>query len=247
MPQLEMLLIFFLFAVPNRDVERQLMRTPIMTHVTLPNLRSFSFKAVSAYSEAVLSRITASRLEDFQICYPKQLTFSVPELLQFMGRSENLRFDRAEFHFSSERVYVAVNPLETNMPEDAFSINVDCWHLDWQVSSVAQIFNALSQIFSAVEHLTLEHDVHSRSSEEHNEVDRTEWRKLLRSFNNVKTLRIDDGLVRELSRCLRLEDGEHPLELLPELQELTYSGSSNANDAFTPFIDARQNAGRPVT
>ncbi len=93
-----------------------------------------------------------------------------------MGRTENLRFDRAKFSFSSERVYVKVNPPETNIriPVDAFSINVDCWHLDWQVSSVAQIFNALSQIFSTVEHLTLAHEVHSRSSEEHNDVQRTE-------------------------------------------------------------------------
>jgi hypothetical protein len=246
MPQLEMLLIFFYFAVPNRDVERQLMRTPIMTHVTLPNLRSIAFKAVSPYSEAVLSGITAPRLENFQICYFKQLTFSVPQLLQFMGRTENFRFNRAKFSFSRGRVYVGVNPPETNMPMDAFSIIVDCQHLDWQVSSVAQIFNSFSQIFSAVEQLTLAHKVHSRSSEEHNEVDRTEWRKLLRSFTNVKTFRLYDGLVGELSRCLPSEDGEHPLELLPELQELTYSGSGNADDAFTSFIDARQNAGRPV-
>ena len=112
---------------------------------------------------------------------------------------------------------------------------------------MAQIFNALSQVSSAVEHLTLTHEVHSRSSEEHNEVDRTEWRKLLRLFSNVRYLDIEDGLVMELSRCLRLDDGEHPLELLPELQELIYPGSSGAHDAFTPFIDARRNAGHPVT
>jgi hypothetical protein len=247
MPQLEILLIFFNFAVPNRDVEMQLMRTPIMTYATLPDLRIFGLRVVSTYSEAVLSRITASHLKNFQIWYPKQLTFSVPQLLQFMGRIENLMFDCAKFNFYRERVFVKVNPLEINMPMDAFSIFVDCWHLDWQVSSVAQISNALSQIFSVVEHLTLSHRVHARSSEEHNEVDRTEWRKLLRSFSNVKTLRIDDRLVRELSRCLPLEDGEHPLELLPELQELTYSGSSITNDVFTSFVDARQNAGRPVT
>ncbi|KAF8492325.1 hypothetical protein F5888DRAFT_904470 [Russula emetica] len=249
MSQLENLQILFHFAVPNRDVERQLRRTPNMTHVTLPNLRFFAFQAVSAYSEAILSRITASHLENFQICYFKQLTFPVPELLQFMGRAESLRFDRAESHFYNERVFVKANPPGTNMSTDAFSINVDSWHLDWQVFSVAQIFNALSQIFSAVEHLSLVHQVHSLSSEEHNEVDRTDWRKLLRSFSNVKTLRVHHGLVEELSRCLRLDDGEHPLELLPELQELTYSGSGNrdAGDAFTPFIDARRNAGRPVT
>jgi hypothetical protein len=43
-----------------------------------------------------------------------------------------------------------------------------------------------------------------------------------------------------------LEDGEPPLELLPELQELTYSGSGNTGDTFTSFIDARQNADRAI-
>jgi hypothetical protein len=246
-PQLEILAILFHFAVPNHDVEMQLIRKPIMTHVTLPSLRTFALRAVSAYSEAVLSRITAPRLENFLIGYPKQLTFSVPQLVQFIGRIETLRFDRAQFNFDSEQILVHVNPPETNMPQAAFAIIIGCWHLDWQVSSVAQISNALEQVFSVVEHLTFAHNVHSRSSEEHNEVDRTVWRELLRSFTNVKTLQIGDGLVGELSRCLRLDDGEHPSEILPELQELTYSGSGNANDAFTPFIDARQNAGRPVT
>jgi hypothetical protein len=247
MPQLEILQIFFCFAVPNRDVERQLMRMPIMTHVTLPNLRHFALKAVSAYSEAVLGRITASRLENVQISYPKQLTFSVPELVRFMGRIENLRFDRAKFEFRGERVYVKFNFARIDMPTDAFSINVYCWHLDWQVSSVAQIFNGFSQILSTVNHLTLSHGHKSRSSEEHNEVDRTEWRKLLRSFGHVKTLRVGNSLVGELSRCLRVEDGEHPLELLPRLRELTYARIGNADDAFTPFINACQIIGRPVT
>ena len=83
---------------------------------------------------------------------------------------------------------------------------------------MAHIFNSLSQIFSAVEHLALEHGEHSRSSEEHNEVDRTEWRKLLRSFRNVKTLRVDHGLSDKLFRSLQWDGGELPLELLPELQ-----------------------------
>ena len=96
-----------------------------------------------------------------------------------------------------------------------------------------------------MERLTIKHKVNSRSSEEYDKVDRTEWRKLLRSFGNVKTLHVD-GLVKELSHFLRLDDGELPLELLPDLQELTYSGSGNA-DAFTSFIEFRQNAGRPVT
>jgi hypothetical protein len=112
---------------------------------------------------------------------------------------------------------------------------------------VAQICNALSEVFSAVELLILKHEVHSQSSEEHNDVDRIEWRNLLRPFSNVKALHVEDGLVDHLSRCLGLEDGELPLELLPELQELEYSRSEDAGDGFTSFIDARQKAGRPVT
>jgi hypothetical protein len=247
MPQLENLEITFTFPVPNRDVERQLTHTPIMTHVTLPNLRLFWFRGVSSYLEAVLCRITTPRLESLDIQLFKQLTFSVPRLPQFMNATENLRFDNAEIVFKDKEINMWMSSRETG--SYALCVTVYCWHLDWQVSSVAQICNALSQEFSAVEHLTLEHEVHSLSSEEHNDVDRIKWRNLLRSFSNVKIIYVGDGLVEKLSCCLRLEDGELPLELLPELQELTYVGSrdTRAGDALVSFIDARQNAGRPVT
>ena len=246
MPQLETLLFAFLFPIPNRGVERQPIHTTIATDVTLPNLRSFVFRGVSAYLEAVVRRITAPRLEKFDIQFYKQLTFSVPRLLQFMNTAENLRFGSAKFKFSTDEVYVKLYPRqETEM--DAISMVVRCWHLDWQVSSVAQIFNSLSQKLSTVDHLIIEHEVHSRSSEDHNEVDRVEWRNLLRSFSNVKTLRFDDGLVKEFSRCLQLDDGELPLELFPQLRELTYSTSGDTGDIFTSFIDARQYAGRPLS
>ena len=244
MPQLESLAIAFSYPVPNRDVERQLTHTPINTHITLPNLRLFWFQGVSAYLEAVVCRITTPYLESLQIRLFEQLTFSVPRVAQFINTTENLRFDDAVIMFKDKEVDVLMFFRETNTY--AFGVSVDCWHFDWQVSSVAQICNALSQVFFVVEQLTLEHEVHSQPSEEDNDVDRVEWRKLLRSFSNVKTLHVKDGLVDELSRCLRLEDGELPLELLPELRELTYIGNRDTRDAFTSFIDSRQNAGRPV-
>ena len=164
-----------------------------------------------------------------------------------MGTTENLLFDQefesAKFKFSNSRVLLEVYRRgEANMY--ALAINVNCWHLDWQVSFRAQIFSSLGQMFAAVMDLALEHEEHDLSSEEHDEVDRTEWRRLLSWFVNVKTLCIDDGLVNELSRCLRPDDGELPLEILPKLLELTYSGSGDPDNSFTLFIDARQNAGR---
>ena len=245
MPQLENLEINFTFPIPNRDVERHLTLTPITTHITLPNLRSFAFRGVSAYLEAVVCRITSPRLETVVIQLFKQLTVSVPHLVQFMNTTENLRFDNAIFIFQDKQIRMGM--YFRKVDTFPFIVTVDCPQLDWQISSAVQISNSFNQVLSAAEHLTLGHEAHSQSSEERNDVDRIEWRKLLRPFSNVKTLVVEDGLVEQVSCCLQLEDGELPLELLPELQELRYYGSRDASVAFTPFIDARRNAGRPVT
>ena len=245
MPQLEILVFAFAFAVPNRDIERQLTHIPITTPVTLPNLHIFKFQGVKTYLEALVHRIIAPLLEKLDIVFFSQLTFSVPCLLQFVNAAEIVMSKSAKFKFANEEVKVKVYPHE-GVEMHALSIDVECFHLDWQVSSAAQIFNSLNLALSAVEHLTLEHEVHRRSSEEHDEADRTEWRQLLSSFGNVKILRIGEGLVKELSDALELDDGELSSELLPELQELTYSGSGNTR-AFTSFFDSRQTAGRPIT
>jgi hypothetical protein len=247
MPQLKALVIHFSSPVPNHTVERHRPHMPITAPVALPNLRYFWFRGIRAYLEAVVPRITAPRLTKLEITFFNQVTFSVPRLLQFMNTTENLRFKSANFEFSYNRVDVEVYPHE-EAEMSALHIEVDCWHLDWQVSCMAQIFNSLSPTFSAVEHLALEHDTHFWSSKEHNEVDHMEFCKLLRPFSNVKTLIIDEGLVEEFCRCLRLDA---PLELLSELQELiyrlTYKSDDDIADTFSPFIDARQNAGRPIT
>ena len=244
MPQLETLAILFTFPVPNRDVKRQLTHTPNTTYITLPSLRLFWFRGVSAYLEAVIGRLTTPLLEDLHIQFFEELTLSVPCLPQFMNTTENLIFDRATLDFTDEQIKLVM--LSREAKTRSLVASVDCWHLDWQVFFVAQICNSLGQVFSPLEHLALRHKVHSLSSGVHNDVDRIEWRNFLRSFSNVRTLSVEDGLVEGLSRCLRLEDGERPLELLPELHELTYFGSCNVDNAFSSFIDSRRDAGRPV-
>jgi hypothetical protein len=94
MPQLETLDLAFL-PIPNHDVERQLSHTPIMTHVTLPNLRWFAFQGVSTYLEALLARITTPLFEN-----------PVPFLLQFMRGTESHRFKSARLGFFDVRVAV---------------------------------------------------------------------------------------------------------------------------------------------
>ena len=245
MLHLKMLKIVFQLPIPNRELERQLTNTSIITPITLPNLHCLHFRGVSTYLESLVHRITAPRLEELQIEFFSQLTFSLPRVPQFINTIETPRFDSARVVFSDNLAGAAVYTHGETV--DVLSIVVKCQHLDWQVTSMAQICNSPGQIISAVERLLLQLSVHRSSSGEHNVVDRTEWRKLLRPFSNVKTLRIYGGIVKDLSHCLELEDGEFPLELLPELRELEYRQSRKSSDVFTSFIDARRNSGRPVT
>jgi len=97
-----------------------------------------------------------------------------------------------------------------------------------------------------MEHLILEYGRYLTSSEWHNEADRTQWRELLKSFSNVKTLQVDKELVGQLSRSLLSDDGESPSELLPELKELWYLAPRDIGDAFDAFVGARLIAGCPV-
>jgi hypothetical protein len=245
MPQLVSLMIGFRSSTPNRDVVRQALNTPIMTHVTLPNLRWFSFRGVSAYLEDLLARISAPVLSTLQLRFFNQPTYTVPHLLQFMQTSENLTFNAVNLAFDGDLVQVVASPHQ-NEGKRPLWLQIMCRHLNWQVASAAQIIGTLSPLLSVVEELKLSHYDYNRSSEWHDEVDRAQWRELVRPFSGVKSLCVSEELVGELSRSLHSEDGEMPLEILPNLLELQYLGGSHAEDAFTLFTKERQTAGRPV-
>jgi hypothetical protein len=120
MPQLETLMITLSFAVPSRTIERPLALMPIITPITLPNLRWFGYQGVDAYLEEIVCRMSTPRLESLIVVFFEQLTFSVPHLLQFMNTTENLRFSNAKLDFSSDQVNVAMydgHPHEADLSQ----------------------------------------------------------------------------------------------------------------------------------
>jgi hypothetical protein len=194
LPQLQILQISFSSPILDHDFERELLHMPIITDVTLPNLRWFSFWGISTYLEALLPYMTTPLLQTFIIHFFNQPSFSVSRLLQFLTTTKNLRFSGAKFLFHHEEV-AAFLCSRVGDRVSKFNVEVICEHLDSQVSSMAQIFNVLSPLFSTVMDLTLDYKVQNSLSEWRNEADRTKWRQLLRSFRNVKTLRVHHGLV----------------------------------------------------
>jgi hypothetical protein len=249
MPQLETLIINFIIPARIRDEETQLTHPSVMTPVTLPNLRYFWFQGHGSYLEALVQQITPCP-EKLGIRLSNESTFCFSRLAQFINSAKNLKFETVKFKFSGLRVTVEVYP-HGEAEICALSMDISGRDFDWHVSWVEEFLDFFSQFFSSVERLSLEFGVVIAfwSDEQPSfGLDRIEWRRLLGSFGNVRTLLIDDALAAGVFRCLQLDDGEFRLELLPELQEIAYySGSGSGGDAFTPFIDARQKAGRPIT
>jgi hypothetical protein len=241
MTQLEKLCIGFDSPIHNRDVEMQLHQTPDMT--TLPNLRRFVFHGVSAYLEELVARISAPSLSTFRVYLCHQISSTIPRLLQFMQTSENLTFSAVQVTFGALAVFLHAVPWRW---DSSLLLRIECKHLDMQVASAAQFFGALSPILSVVEQVSFSYEEHSQSSESHNNVDRNQWRELLRPFTNAKTIHVRDDLVSKIFRSLPSDDGEPPPELLPNLEEVVYFGGSDARDAFTTFLNERQVSGHPV-
>jgi hypothetical protein len=245
LPQLRKLIIRFCSPAPNRDIERQLLHTPVTTtHLTLPSLRIFVFLGISAFLETILPHMAAPLLETFRTQFSDQLPISVPHLPQFMMTTEKLRFTRAKFTFHHEAVVLFTYPQIGSRLNSEFNIGVSCRHLDGQVSSMAQISNVLYPLFSKVVDLTLDYRKHTLSSEQHNQADYAQWRVLLGSFRNVETLRVHNGLAGEISHALQTEE---PLEVLPKLKELVCPVGRVDDKIFALYIHQREVAGQPVS
>jgi hypothetical protein len=232
--------------LPIHDIPRRLSDAPTMAHVTLPNLHWFSFWGVSDYLEAILPHMTTPCLAELKVHFFNQFGLSVPRLLQFMKTTEIPRFGSAKFVFYRRGVAVFMYPhVETYLPRFHFFVEVSCVELDQQLSSMAQIFSALSPLFSTVMDSTLDSKYFVLVPQQNGQAIRMGWRALLGSFGNVATLRVHQGLVGGLSHSLRL-DGELTPEVLPNLKELVCPTRSVDEGVFTGFIHDRVVAGKPV-
>jgi hypothetical protein len=123
-------------------------------------------------------------------------------------------------------------------------LQIKCNRLDWQVASAVQFFGTLSPVLSFVEHVAFSYDEQHQQSEWLNNVNRNQWRELVRPFTNVKTIHMKPGLISKILPSLPSDDGE---PLLPNIEVVGYSGGSKFRDAITTFINERKASGHPVS
>ena len=218
MSHLEMLIVRFYTPILKRIFESPAQPTPI----TLPNLKVLVFRGGSTYLEGILARIHAPLLSKLNIEFFNQLTFNFSRLLQFVRATGEFRFRSTEIHFDKEFVSVIVDPHSERAGSYPCLVQVRCQPLGWQAACASQICHTLEPLLAGVESLILGVDKDG-SAPWQDEIDVEMWHGLLRTFAGVKSLRLTGGLVGDLFRSLQLDEGELPLELLPQLQELVPS------------------------
>ena len=253
MPHLETLRTSFYPPLSNQDVERQLSQIAPSTHVTLPTLRWFGFEGPSAYMEAVLPRTNMPLLKVTEIVSTTHesdllnLTTSILFTQQSLWETKHPRLCDVRVTFYNMHMVITMRPQKrTGIP--TLHLRLLCLHPATGLRFTVQIFDGVREMFTEVESLSLEDKTSFESLEEFAIRAGSRWRKLLGSFNQVRTLHVFGGdLVEALSRSLLPHDGESAIELLPMLRVLSCPHGTHVSESCRSFLAARQNAGFPVT
>ncbi len=226
---------------PSRTIRQD----PIM-RTGLPSLTTFGFSGVKEYLEDLFAQIDAPQLSHFRISYFNQLDFQVPQLSEFISRTQNLylaRFQRARVKFGVNNVYVSLYCEREELLESHFSLQISCRGLDWQVSHVSQTLTQSAAMLSNVGDLSI--DTRDIPPGEKDYMDDTEWLELLRPFTAVETLHVSGKLTGHVAHGLEGVTEEMVAEMLPALHSLCLEDEPSTS--VKQFVEVRRLSGRPVT
>ena len=241
LPQLEELSIYFSIPLPRPSAERELsggQETP----VTLSNLKTLAFQGVSAYLESLISKIRIPLLERLEVVLFNKIAFALPHLSRLIHITEAFKVPAAKISFDQGEVSIIMAQHSSQWYEGPFFLRLMCNQLDWQIDCIGQICSALIPTLSVVEQFTLDFYTSMIPTEWQNgEIESTTWHDLLRSFIGMKELHIEDGLLKEVSRALQVEELGLDPGFLPDLLNIVA-----ADNLIDPFINTRQVVGRPV-
>jgi hypothetical protein len=213
----------------------------------LPSLVTFNFCGCSEYLEHFLARIDTPRLDSFTTTYFNQLDFRVPQLSQFIRRTENLELAQSWHKQVRSRVSNAYIKLyfEEKGHRGSFTLCISCKLLDWQISHLAQILSQSPIIVSNVDKISIEEVDTQLDPGSKDAMDDADWLELLRPFTAVKMLRGSKQLAGPIAHALDGVSGQMVTEVLPALNSLFLEDQSMRS--IERFIAARRLSGHPVT
>ncbi|KAI0282940.1 hypothetical protein BC826DRAFT_251176 [Russula brevipes] len=219
---------------------------PPLTRADLPSLTSLCFQGVSEYLEDFVTRIDASLLNEIDITFFNQLIFSIPQLPQFVSRTEKFKALRqADLVFHSDSVGVTLSPQAETENSPQLVLQISCSESDWQLSSQAQVESWFLPLLSDLEHLKIREHPTSRPSWQ-DDIENSQWLEVLTPFNAVTSLHLSKELAQHIAPVLRTR----VMEVLPQLQDISVEElqpSGPVREAIEEFAAARQLSDHPVT
>jgi hypothetical protein len=226
------------FRSPRSRADRENRYPPPLTRLILPALTWLQLQGDGEYLEDILCRIDAPQLDNMSIRFFNQLVFDTPHLRHFIGRTEQLK--------TSDHAYIRFYPsnVSINLSRRLW-LYISCKPSDWQLSSLAQLYNAALSSLPTLNIL----EVRNRQYWE-DDMETIQWLELLHLFPSVKDLVVSEKTFQLLAPTLDELAGEGVTGVLPALQNIFLQGPQlsepNKKD-IGRFIATRHLFGRPVT
>ena len=253
MPHLKVLKIGVFFSIPSdptvrRERELSAGSGPESPSLALTDLEEFEYQGTSYYLEALAARISAPFLKKLSITVTNAVgdredlnTTTFEYLSRFISGAADLAFQFARVRYKDGfSIVMDRDELWTGRGAFELRFNNREYHFQADIGLAADICRVLVPMPSTVQSLLLED---GNRNGWHPKPEREGWRRLLRVFDNVKTLRVAGRFVEELDKALEPRPNDEGSALSPRLQEIVRYGRE---DEFVAFVQARQVAGSPV-
>ncbi|KAI0293313.1 hypothetical protein B0F90DRAFT_1404455 [Multifurca ochricompacta] len=225
--------------------DRRSRRPPPQTRVVLPALTEFSFHGLSQYLEDLVVRIDAPLLCQLKITFFHQLVFNIPQITQFVNRTDRLR-SLSRAHIKFWPCGLGVSTFIRSMDKGInrwISWLILCSPIDWQVSSMTQIFQQSLPLHSNIEELVI--DTTSAPQGWQDDIGAIEWLDLFHPFSAVERLHVAGELGTQVARSLEEGSRDPTMETFPKLRTLTFWSPPKLT-SVEQFITARELSGNPV-
>ena len=234
------------FRSPLSRPDRKRRRPPPQIRTVLPALTHFRFKGVSEYLEDLMARIDAPLLETIRMIFFHQLIFNTPRLAQFMRRTISLQ-PLNETHIDLNEFGVRVGYSPPTRTDERSSLKISCREMDWQLSSLAQVFASFFPSICLVEHLYVYETPYSLP-QWRDDIETTQWLEIFEPFTAVKNLYLTKAFVPHIAHALQEPLGSE-MGVLPTLQNLFLEAHKSRPilEGIGKFVAARQLSDHPLT
>jgi CHAT domain-containing protein len=241
MSRLQILHIHFLSPTSHSDSESKESPDSPQEPANLRFLKHFEFHGDIEYLEQLSGGIFAPA-KYIYITYFNDLEFSIPKLVEFLGRAETPSFRvEATVHYSGTDISITFSQQATPC---RLAFRIPCRRFDWQMAAITEISNQLlPSITPSVQQLDIY--VSPPFPDDHDDMDHTVFLDLFRIFINVESLRVTKEIGSHVAHALRGAADE-----LPNMREFyveDYDDFASVQTALAPFITARRRSNRLIS